>query len=689
MVPIRCPQCRQTMKIDPRHLHRRGRCQGCGHVFRAEPLLQETHAGGFDPFAADSAAGNEAEPPARDNPFATPDLSAAAAARPAMAEPAAVAQRPDQAAEQVPASEEFPTAEEPQAVEDSAGHGDAESWLGEESSGEEPSSTGLSFLGGAYSRRAASPAPSIRPAEPTNPDEPDDHRPSTASGEVHDSVGVFGGAAAPTGNEPSPQTVPDSSGEPSADDTPTAASPQDPFAAAVAPAPATGRPQPSDLPDFGGASPEGAPEPESEPPADDPFATEPFGGGETRWDAAVHEQEPAVPDRGAEEPAAPVPDAAPAEPKRRAVRSADFRKVRLESLEAFVVELPVGGDVRASAVRLKAGSAVRRVLVRAVSSDGLEGWGEVVPGAAGTSPAAASALVNDTLAAAIAGQPLRNPAMLTHRLHAAAPMLRRLPAVVAALDQALRDVTARSLGISLHVLLGGARQKALPVMATLPTGGDVAAAMERSRGEGHAAFRVQAPSRPEAVRSLAEAVAAAVRPQETVLLDCGAAFDAAEGMRFARDLRNVALLANVLERPTPILRRRLAGLCDAALLTGDSVDSAATLLAALADGRATAALVRADLMPLADAAAMVAVADAAGLPTLVSTAGASLLGCAHAANLHATRVGALPLDLVAVDAIDSPYTKSRPIDAGVWRLSARPGCGVDIDVDDVRRLAPA
>jgi len=138
----------------------------------------------------------------------------------------------------------------------------------------------------------------------------------------------------------------------------------------------------------------------------------------------------------------------------------------VRSIETILIQLPTRREHRWTGLTEPIG---RYILVRAVSNDGTVGWGEA-PALKdwggefgryfGESPLITQLVIERYLAPALAGIGPSNIVEAHARMDAA---IRGYPYAKAAVEFALYDLAARSLGIPVHTLLGGCARRRIPV----------------------------------------------------------------------------------------------------------------------------------------------------------------------------------------------------------------------------------
>ncbi len=324
--------------------------------------------------------------------------------------------------------------------------------------------------------------------------------------------------------------------------------------------------------------------------------------------------------------------------------------MRIVGVEPFVVEVPLREPVHG----VHGVTTVQRsVLVRVTGGDGVEGWGNVDPTPGYSAMSAAE--VHDTvrrIGPALAGADPFN----LHR--ALALMDRAAPGryeAIAVVEMALVDLKARALGLPVHSLLGGRVKNEITFNAwigAVPPG--------------------------RAAREAAE------------WLDFNESLTRAEAVPFIRRLEPYGL--TLVEQPIP--RAEIDGLAEIRrgigipLMADESVSGPASIVEIIR--REAADLVKVKVMKqggLLRTLAMVECAAAAGLRVVIghgfgltlSTLAETTVAAVSAAIVDGCEaVGPLKM---AGDVVVDPVR----LDGGALRLEDRPGWGVTVDPDALKR----
>lgn len=365
--------------------------------------------------------------------------------------------------------------------------------------------------------------------------------------------------------------------------------------------------------------------------------------------------------------------------------------VRVAAVHTAPVSLAVNPDL---VVRGARGAHDRSdfLLVRVVTSDDVEGYGEVSATAlwSGEDGASAEHLIRTYVAPAIVGQPLTPVGRLEALMDRA---LAANPFTKAGVSTALWDAYARTLGVPLAVALGGPYRDTVPIKLSLSGDGeDLETVLAAARGMGFGAFKVKVGLGVEGD------VARVRRVRELVGDDTFLGVDANGGWSRSDARRAVPLLAEsgIAFAEQPVAPDDLEGLrtlrdLGVPVVADESVFS-------MADLRRVVQLDAADCVSLyigksggpGRALAMGNLAGVFGVDVLLGSNGE--FGIGAAAQLHVacalTDLSArFPSDVIGAHYYDEDILET-PLDSDgrVVRLSDAPGLGVVPRPDLVARL---
>lgn len=367
---------------------------------------------------------------------------------------------------------------------------------------------------------------------------------------------------------------------------------------------------------------------------------------------------------------------------------------RVETVSTTLVDLPLHRphQFRDSTMDVQA-----VLLVRVATGDGVVGVGEgVVPGGpwwGGESVETMQVVIDRYLAPLAVGADLgRLPALRGRmdRLVAANPFAK------CALETAMWDAWARTLGLPLSALLGGRCRDSLPVTWAIGAADPdvvVDEAMARIESGGHASIKLKMGAlEPAADVARVEKIASSLAQVASVRVDLNGAWDELTATRLLPRLQQAGI--DLVEQPTPAwdldALARLSGLLRIPVMADESLRSDHDALT-LATRRA------ADVFSLKIGKSggylatqrIAAVAQAAGIPCHGGTGIESSLGTLAGAHLLATLPAVTYGSELFGPLLMTDGLLAEPLDYrdGALHLPDGPGLGIDLDEDRVARYA--
>jgi muconate cycloisomerase len=356
-------------------------------------------------------------------------------------------------------------------------------------------------------------------------------------------------------------------------------------------------------------------------------------------------------------------------------------------VEAFLVEVPMKAPTHGVHGTV---STQRSALVRVVSDQGAEGWGNVDP-TVGYSTSSAADIVATVrrLSSVLRGADALNA-------HRVLTLMDREVAesfeAKAAIEMALFDLAGHVLGVPITTLLGGRVRDEVRFNAWIGTVPPAQAAREAeawaARGFRSAKIKVDG-STDEGVARVA-AVREAVGDRLGLRVDFNESLRLDEAAAFIRRLEPYAL--TLVEQPIP--RNQVAGLAEIRrgigipLMADESVTDGASLIDIIRRGAAD--LVKVKVMKQGGflrTRAMIECAAAAGLRVIIG----------HGFGLTPSTLAEVAVAAVSAAVVDGceavgplkmagdVVTKPVRLDTGVLRVSDEPGLGVTVDADAVAR----
>ena len=366
---------------------------------------------------------------------------------------------------------------------------------------------------------------------------------------------------------------------------------------------------------------------------------------------------------------------------------------RVETVRTTLVDLPLR---RPHEFRDTTADVQGVLLVRVITGDGVVGVGEgVVPGGpwwGGESVETMHVVVDRYLAPLAVGADLsRLPALRERmdRLVAANPFAK------CALETAMWDAWARTLGLPLHTLLGGRCRDALPVTWAIGAADpDVVVEEALAKVEsGHASIKLKMGAlEPAADTARVEKIASSLAQVTSVRVDLNGAWDELTATRLLPRLEQAGI--DLVEQPTPAwdvdALARLCALLRIPVMADESLRSDHDALT-LATRRA------ADVFSLKIGKSggllatrrIAAVAHAAGIPCHGGTGIESSLGTLAGAHLLATLPAVTWGSELFGPLLMTDGLLAEPLDYrdGALHLPDGPGLGIDLDEDRVARHA--
>ena len=366
------------------------------------------------------------------------------------------------------------------------------------------------------------------------------------------------------------------------------------------------------------------------------------------------------------------------------IASVEVIPVRLPLREPFVVAYATYPDTLS-------------VIVRIRTKDGMEGWGEATPdpNVTGETWGGTTETLRRDLAPALVGRDARDREAALHALDA---RIEGAPAAKAALDIALHDLVARSIGIPLWHLLGGRAREALRISRVISMDEPevMAAAAKRHVAAGFRTVKVKIGDAvdPQIDARRVAAVREAIGPDIAIKVDVNQGWRS-PGIAIQRIRAIAPSQPAYIEQP--VLWWDLEGLAEVRRQTGaiimidEGCHGPRDMLRAV--NLRAADLVNIKLMKsggIFNALKLNAIAEAAGISAQVGTMVESSI--ASAAGLHA----AIAMGNVKTVEMGGPLMLAEDIgDARSWyqhdlvSIPDSPGLGIDVDVDRLHQFSDA
>jgi L-alanine-DL-glutamate epimerase-like enolase superfamily enzyme len=363
--------------------------------------------------------------------------------------------------------------------------------------------------------------------------------------------------------------------------------------------------------------------------------------------------------------------------------------LRIRNIEPIAVGLPMLKPV------IMAGEEVRRadnVLVRIEADDGLVGWGEA---------AAAPVMTGDTLESLVAAVHYLAPALLGREAADIAGALAAMDTRMygnhgakAAIEIALHDLAGRAAGQPVHALLGGKKRSRLTLLGVIGGGdydGDLRDA-EKKKAAGIAAYKIKVGiDTPAKDAARTRAICKILGSGMLISADANQGFSTEGAVDYARAVQGCGL--DFFEQP--VEASDLAGMATVAAAAGDIAVGADEGIHSLADiahhheyhaarGVSLKAIKLGGVRAVTEAGRL---CERLGMSVNISCkTGESSVACAAALHV-ACVIPNIAWGLTLTHSGLAEDVTAQPIgtDRGHADSIERPGLGIDVDEDRVRR----
>jgi muconate cycloisomerase len=363
--------------------------------------------------------------------------------------------------------------------------------------------------------------------------------------------------------------------------------------------------------------------------------------------------------------------------------------MKIRRIEPIAVRIPMKKPVVMAGVEIR---VAENVLVRLEADNGTAGWGEA---------ASAPTMTGETVESMLAAITYLTPAVVGRAPEEIADLMTALDARMygnhgakAAIEIALHDLVGRASGRPAYALLGGNKRSRMPLLGVIGTG-DLASDLKQAqsqKAQGYAAFKIkvgiEAPLRDaERTRAICEAIGAG----SLISADANQGYSVEQAVQYVQALAESRL--DFLEQP--VRGDDIDGMAQVAAAAGKIAIGADEGLHSLADirlhcDRAAARGASLKTIKLSGMRGMLAagrLCDRLGMKVNVAAkTGESSIASAAAMHVAA----ALPqiawgVTLTHYGLADDLTAHPIPVAGGHVEISDRPGLGIDVDEERVRR----
>jgi len=363
--------------------------------------------------------------------------------------------------------------------------------------------------------------------------------------------------------------------------------------------------------------------------------------------------------------------------------------MRITRAEAIAVRLPLHQPFIVSYGRF---DDMPSVLLRIVTADGVEGWGEAVPDPHVTAESFEGAFASlcHVLLPCMEGLTVFDSELLHRRMGSA---LLGNPSIRAAVDIAFHDAMARTLDVPLFRLLGGSTHDALtqPYVISIKPPEDVAVEAAAAVDAGFAEIKLKVGSTDGLDVRRIRSLHAAAGGRACLRVDANQGWDRRPSLRVIRETSDC--LVDWYEQPLPAHDTEgmaaLRHATEARLMIDEGVHSPSDLVRAI---RLSAAdMVNIKLMKaggIRPSMALVSLAEAADMPCQIGSMVESAVGTAAGLHVARSRSSVVSNELVGPEMLSGDVA-DLAVPAGRVRFPEGPGLGIDVIGDRVRRLTIA
>jgi L-alanine-DL-glutamate epimerase-like enolase superfamily enzyme len=363
--------------------------------------------------------------------------------------------------------------------------------------------------------------------------------------------------------------------------------------------------------------------------------------------------------------------------------------MKVKRIEPIAVSLPMKKPVVMAGVEIKRAD---NVLLRIEADNGTVGWGEAASAPTMTGETVESMMAAVAyLAPALEGRPAED---IAGALAAMAARMYANNGAKAAIEIALHDLVGRATNRPAYALIGGKQRSCMAVLGVIGTG-ELASDLretEKKKADGCVAFKIKVGIDPPLVDAeRTRRVCQLIGPDALISSDANQGWSTDQAVQYARAVADVGL--DFFEQP--VQADDLAGMTAVAAAAGDIAIGADEGIHSLEDIRRHherhaargVSLKAIKLGGMRGATEAGRLCDALGLNVNVSAkTGESSIACAAAMHIAA----ALPqiawgLTLTNEGLAEDVTSQPVRIVRGHVEVSDRPGLGIDVDEERVRR----
>ena len=363
--------------------------------------------------------------------------------------------------------------------------------------------------------------------------------------------------------------------------------------------------------------------------------------------------------------------------------------MKIKRVEPIAVSFPMKKPVFMAGVEIRQAD---NVLVRIEADNGVVGWGEAASAPTMTGETVESMMAAVAyLTAAVEGRPAED---IAGTVAAMSTRMYANNAAKAAIEMALHDLVGRATGRPAHALLGGKQRSRMPILGVISTGelGSDLREAARKKADGYSAFKIKVGiDKPLVDGERTRRVCEILGREALISSDANQGWSADEAVQYVRAVADAGLA--FFEQPVHAddidgMAAVAAAATDIAIGADESIHSLEDIRRHherdAARGVSLKTIKLGGLRGVMEAGRL---CERLGLNVNVSAkTGESSIACAAATHIAA----ALPqiawgLTLSNEGLTDDATAQPIRIEHGHVEVSDRPGLGIDVDEDRVRR----